>query len=185
MIQIPNLLTFLRLGLIPLIVLVIWADWHGVAFALFVMAVVTDFLDGFLARRWGQQSSIGQVLDPIADKVLAAVVILLLTSEQIITGWHVVPAMVILAREVLVSGLREYLAGLAVALPVTMLAKGKTVLQFLALGLLILAPALTQGAQAAYFTGYALLWVAAAITAFTGYAYVRAGLVHVTNGSAR
>jgi CDP-diacylglycerol--glycerol-3-phosphate 3-phosphatidyltransferase len=181
--HLPNALTLFRIGAIPVIALFMTLGWHGMAFVLFVVAVMTDFLDGLAARWLKQSSKLGVMLDPIADKVLAACVLLLLTAEGVVQGWHLIPALVILAREVLVSGLREYLAGLQVSLPVTFAAKGKTAVQFVALAALVLAPAVpVETSKSIYITGYALLWIAAALTAVTGYAYFRAGWAHMDGG---
>jgi cardiolipin synthase (CMP-forming) len=184
--HLPNALTLFRIGVIPVIALLMAAGWHGLAFLLFLVAVVTDFLDGLAARWLKQTSKLGVMLDPIADKVLAACVLLLLTAEGVVQGWHLIPALIILAREVLVSGLREYLAGLQVSLPVTFAAKGKTAVQFVALAALILAPAVpVERAGSIYVAGYALLWIAAALTAMTGYAYFRAGWAHMDSGEGK
>jgi cardiolipin synthase len=180
--NVPNALTLVRIGAIPPILAALALEWRLLAFGLFLLAMATDFLDGYLARRWAQTSSLGRMLDPIADKVLAATVLLMLTADSTIAGWHVVPALAILAREVLVSGMREYLAGLAVAMPVTVLAKAKTALQFAAIGLLIAGPAWGAWSGAGLAAGLGLLWIAAAMTAYTGFAYVRAALVHVADG---
>jgi CDP-diacylglycerol--glycerol-3-phosphate 3-phosphatidyltransferase len=182
--HLPNALTFFRMGAIPLIAIAMWLNFHMLAFVLYLLAIATDYLDGFIARRLRVTSTLGIMLDPIADKVLAACLLMILTAEQTIANWHLIPALIILAREVLVSGMREYLAGLRVALPVTFLAKIKTAFQFAALGLLILAPAVPNDGGAVYGGGYVLLWVAAAMTAYTGYAYLRAGLTQAAlNGN--
>lgn len=184
--HLPNALTLFRIGVIPVIALLMALEWHTFAFLLFLIAVITDALDGLAARWLKQTSKLGVMLDPIADKVLAACVLLLLTAEGVVQGWHLIPALIILAREVLVSGLREYLAGLRVSLPVTFAAKGKTAVQFIALGALILAPAVpVERAGGVYVTGYALLWIAAALTAMTGYAYFRAGWAHMDAGEGK
>lgn len=181
--HLPNALTLFRIGVIPVIALLMAVEWHMFAFLLFVVAVITDFLDGMAARWLKQTSKLGVMLDPIADKVLAACVLLLLTAEGVVHGWHLIPALIILAREVLVSGLREYLAGLQVSLPVTFAAKGKTAVQFVALAALVMAPAVpVERSMSIYISGYALLWIAAALTALTGYAYFRAGWAHMDGG---
>lgn len=184
--HLPNALTLFRIGAIPVIALLMAAGWHGLAFLLFLLAIATDFMDGMAARWLKQTSKLGVMLDPIADKVLAACVLLLLTAEGIVQGWHLIPALIILAREVLVSGLREYLAGLQVSLPVSFAAKGKTAVQFVALAALILAPALpVESAGSVYVMGYVLLWIAAALTALTGYAYLQAGWAHLDGGEGK
>jgi cardiolipin synthase len=180
--HVPNALTFLRLAIIPFVVLALLSGWTGgrwFALALFGAAAVTDFLDGFLARRWGQVSSFGAMLDPIADKVLVACILLVLTAEQTISGWHLMPALVILSREVFVSGLREYLAALSVTVPVTLAARVKTAAQFAAVALLIVAPALSASRSWVFGLGFGFLWIAALLTAYTGWAYFHAGLRHI------
>ena len=141
--SLPNILTYARVAAVPLVAGVLfwphepWARWT--ALAIFVAAGVSDFFDGYLARAWSQQSSLGRMLDPIADKLLVSAVILVLAADQTISGLSLWAAIVILCREILVSGLREYLAELRVPLPVTALAKWKTAVQFVALGFLIVA----------------------------------------------
>jgi len=149
------------------------------ALAVFIAAAVTDVLDGYLARVWEQQSSLGRMLDPIADKLLVASCLLMLAAEQTIRGWTLFAAVVILCREILVSGLREYLAELRVGVPVTRLAKWKTGGQLVAIGFLIagaagdrLVPGVTQ-------LGILLLWLSALVTLYTGYDYMRAGLCYM------
>jgi cardiolipin synthase (CMP-forming) len=184
--HLPNALTLFRIGVIPLIALFMAVGWNALAFLLFIIAILTDLFDGMAARWLRQTSKLGVMLDPIADKVLAACVLLILTAEGIVQGWHLIPALIILAREVLVSGLREYLAGLQVSLPVTFAAKGKTAVQFGALAALILAPAVpVERAGSIFVAGYALLWIAAALTAMTGYAYFRAGWAHMDSGEGK
>ncbi len=141
-----------------------------------MLAAITDFFDGYLARRWHQQSSLGRMLDPIADKVLVAIVLLVLCGDQILRGGHVWAAIIILAREVLVSGLREYLGQLSVSVPVTQIAKWKTAVQMVAIGLLIAGPAGDLIVPGITTIGVAGLWIAAALTLYTGYDYFRAGL---------
>nr|WP_272211078.1 CDP-diacylglycerol--glycerol-3-phosphate 3-phosphatidyltransferase [Marinicella sp. W31]MDC2876963.1 CDP-diacylglycerol--glycerol-3-phosphate 3-phosphatidyltransferase [Marinicella sp. W31] len=146
-----------------------------------MIASVTDFFDGYLARAWNQQSNIGRMLDPIADKLLVSVCLLLLAAdvERTIAGWSLWAAIIILCREVLVSGLREYLAGLKVSVPVTRIAKWKTTFQMIAIGLLLAGPAGDKVIPYTTSCGIVLLWVAAALTMYTGYDYFRAGLKHV------
>ena len=154
-----------------------YARWF--ACALFTAAAVTDWLDGHMARRWAQQSEIGRFLDPIADKLLVAATLFMLTADgPAVRRWRCFPALVILCREILVSGLREYLAGLRVGLPVSNLAKWKTAIQMTAIGFLIVGdagPALLPVKG----IGETLLWVAALLTMVTGYDYLRAGLTHM------
>ncbi len=179
--SLPNLLTLCRIGVIPVLLLFLylnqpWARWS--ALALFVLAGLTDYLDGYLARNRGQVSAIGRFLDPIADKLLVAAVILLLVDIDAITGLVLLPALVILCREILVSGLREYLAEIQVPLPVSNLAKWKTVIQMVALGFLIVGH---DGPAVPLFqmVGEVGLWVAACLTLVTGYDYLKRGLKHM------
>ncbi|MDP9839089.1 cardiolipin synthase [Neorhizobium huautlense] len=185
--SIPNLLTYARIIAVPLIVLCFFVEgklessdfarWAG--FWIFVVASITDYLDGYLARIWNQTSNIGRMLDPIADKLLVAAVLLLLAADQTIAGWSLWAAITILCREILVSGLREYLAALKVAVPVTKIAKWKTTIQMLSIAFLLAGPA---GEAYLPFTteiGLALLWIAAILTFYTGYDYFRAGLKHI------
>lgn len=185
--NIPNLLTYGRILAVPLIVLCFFIEGrlHGSDFArwsalvLFVAASLTDWLDGYLARLWDQSSNIGRMLDPIADKLLVASVLLLMAADGTIAGWTIWAAIIILCREILVSGLREYLAGLKVSVPVTQIAKWKTTIQMVALAFLLAGPA---GDKIVPFTtqfGLMLLWVSAIVTIYTGYDYFRAGLKHV------
>jgi cardiolipin synthase len=155
------------------------ARW--IALALFVAAAITDFFDGYLARKWQQQSSLGRMLDPIADKVLVAVVLLVLAGSPILYGGHMWAAIIILSREVLVSGLREYLGELQVSVPVTKIAKWKTTVQLVAIGVLIAGPAGDKIIPYLTEFGIALLWIAAGLTLYTGYDYFRAGLRHVVD----
>ncbi len=143
--SLPNLLTYARIVAIPVVVACmywqailqggLWLRW--VALALFIAAAITDFFDGYLARSWDQQSKLGRMLDPIADKLLVASCLLMLAADETIKGWSLFAAIIILCREILVSGLREYLAELRVSVPVTQLAKWKTTLQLVAIGFLL------------------------------------------------
>jgi cardiolipin synthase len=180
--NLPNILTYGRLAAVPLVAgLLLWggdaARWT--ALGLFIAAAISDFFDGYLARKWQLQSSLGRMLDPIADKVLVAVVLLVLTTDGILAGGHIWAAIIILAREVLVSGLREFLAELRVSVPVTKIAKWKTTVQLLAVGFLIAGPAGDKVFGYVTQIGIAGLWIAAALTLYTGYDYFRAGLHHV------
>lgn len=182
--SLPNLLTLSRILAVPLLVVLLWdAGWPGflAAFILFCVAGATDYLDGYLARAKGAVSKLGQFLDPIADKIMVAATIVMLVHTGTIHGWAVIPALIILLREITVSGLREFLAGLQVSLPVSALAKWKTAVQMVALGALLLAGA--SGTLApwlpAYAVGIAGLWIAAALTLVTGYDYLRVGLKHM------
>jgi cardiolipin synthase len=160
----------------------LWLRW--VALAVFIAAGISDFLDGYFARIWAQQSSLGRMLDPIADKLLVASCLLMLGAEKTIHGWSLWAAVVILCREILVSGLREYLAELRVSVPVTRLAKWKTTLQLVAVGFLICGEAGDQIFPMVTQTGIALLWLSALLTLYTGWDYLRAGLHHLTKEDA-
>ena len=185
--NLPNLLTYARIAAVPLVVVCFFVEGrlHGSdaarwwALGLFVVASVTDWLDGYLARAWQQTSTIGRMLDPIADKLLVAAALLLLAADGTIAGWSTWAAIVILCREILVSGLREYLAELKVSVPVTRLAKWKTATQMVAIGFLLAGPAGDLVMPYVTKTGITLLWVAAIITLYTGYDYFRAGLRHI------
>jgi cardiolipin synthase (CMP-forming) len=184
--SLPNLLTLSRIVTVPLLVALLWyPGWelgYALGFGLYCMMGVTDYFDGYLARAQGTVSKLGQFLDPIADKIMIAAVILMLVGTRhdpaSITGIHLIPALVILLREIAVSGLREFLAGLRVSLPVSQLAKYKTTLQIVALGALILAgavPLMTWVKD----VGLVSLWAAAALTLVTGWDYLRVGLKHM------
>jgi cardiolipin synthase len=178
--NLPNILTMSRIVIIPILIVLFYVGgdfWRWVSCALFALAGVTDYFDGYLARRWAQISPFGRFLDPIADKLLVAAVILMLVAKDWISGWMVLPALIILCREVLVSGLREFLAQVNVGVPVSRLAKWKTALQLVALGILIVGDA---GGPWVTWAGEACLWVAAALTIITGYDYLSAGLQHMT-----
>jgi cardiolipin synthase len=200
MFALPNALTILRIVLVPIfaIAFVIPGDAARlVAFAVFALAGISDWLDGFAARKLKAGSDFGRMLDPIADKVLVAVALMMLVAEGTFTRYNpntgmlslarLVPALIILAREILVSGLREFLAGTRVSVPVTAVAKFKTAVQMVAIGAMILTPladkfapgitALTYAAIA-----YLLLWVAAALTGYTGVIYFKNGVAHLRPG---
>lgn len=181
MTQLPNALTILRIALIPalyatLYINEIWSGW--VAAAIFLLAAATDFWDGWLARRYSLQSGFGRMLDPIADKLIVATALLLLVHQGVIIGEHLIAAIIILCREILVSGLREYLGELRVAMPVSRLAKYKTAIQFFAVMFLLTDEAGVQMFIYMQDVGLALLWVAAGLTLITGYDYVRKGVQH-------
>jgi cardiolipin synthase len=142
-------------------------------------AAVTDYLDGYFARAWKQQSKLGRIFDPIADKLLVASTILLLVAFQRVAGFDVLAALVILCREVLVSGLREFLAELRAKLPVSRLAKWKTGIQMTALGFLIVGDAALTAWLPVVLIGEVLLWIAAVLTLITGYDYLAEGLRHI------
>ena len=181
--NLPNILTYGRIAAAPLVgaTYYIPGDWGPwIAFLIFVIASITDYLDGYLARIWQQQSALGRMLDPIADKLLVAVSILVLAEDGMFNGWSWWAAVIILMREVFVSGLREFLAELRVSVPVTRLAKWKTAMQLVAIAALLIAPAL-QGAKSGILIDLGLIffWAAALVTLYTGYDYFRAGLKHI------
>ena len=153
--------------------------WHWVALALFILACMTDWFDGYVARRLDQVSPLGRFLDPIADKLVVAAVLLILVSVRHIDGWAILAALIILCREILVSGLREFLAELRVGVPVSMLAKWKTAVQMIALGFLIVARPASELPINAMLIGEILLWLAAGLTLITGYDYMMIGLKHM------
>jgi len=183
----PNLLTYARIAAVPVVAgLMFWQSifdgplWlRWVALTIFISAGVTDILDGYLARTWGQQSSLGRMLDPIADKLLVASCLLMLAADGTIRGWSLWAAIVILCREILVSGLREYLAELRVSVPVTQLAKWKTSLQLVAIGFLIAGKAGDAVVPVVTPIGLTLLWLSALLTLYTGWDYFRAGVRHL------
>jgi cardiolipin synthase (CMP-forming) len=180
----PNLLTYGRIVAVPVLAgLIMWgtnsARW--LALVVYIAAAITDFFDGYLARIWNQQSALGRMLDPIADKVLVSVVLLVLAADGVLSGGHLVAAIIITAREVLVSGLREFLGELRVSVPVTKIAKWKTTVQLVAVGFLIAGPAGDAFIPSVTKAGMVLLWVAAGLTLYTGYDYFRAGLRHVVD----
>jgi CDP-diacylglycerol--glycerol-3-phosphate 3-phosphatidyltransferase/cardiolipin synthase len=154
-----------------------WARWT--ALAIYAVAAITDFLDGYLARVWAQQSSLGRMLDPIADKLLVAAALLALTADRTIAGLSLWAAIVILCREILVSGLREYLAELHVPVPVTAVAKWKTTAQMIAIGFLIAGSAGEAVLPGSIMIGKVLLWIAAILTLYTGWDYMKASYDHV------
>jgi CDP-diacylglycerol--glycerol-3-phosphate 3-phosphatidyltransferase len=152
-----------------------------VALFIFAVAAITDFFDGWLARLWSQQSSLGRMLDPIADKLLVASCLLMLVADHTIQGLWIWAAIIILCREILVSGLREYLAELRVSVPVSTVAKWKTALQLFSLGFLVVGPAGEEVLPHTVEIGRWLLLIAALLTLYTGYDYFRAGLRHVVD----
>ena len=180
----PNMLTYGRIAAVPVLAALIMYGGNGarwVAVAIYVVAAISDFLDGYLARLWKQQSALGRMLDPIADKVLVSVVLLVLAADGILAGGHLWAAIIILAREVLVSGLREFLGELRVSVPVTKIAKWKTTAQLVSIGFLIAGPAGDALVPGVTYAGILLLWVAAGLTLYTGYDYFQAGLRHVVD----
>ena len=183
--SVPNLLTYARLAAVPAFAAIMFffegdtARWF--AAGIFAIAGVTDFLDGYLARAWSQQSRLGRMLDPIADKLLVGAALLLLVADQTISGWSIWAALIILSREILVSGLREFLAELNVTVSVSRLAKWKTAVQMAALFVLLAGEAGDKlcGDCGSVSFGLSLLWVAALLTLYTGFDYFRAGVKHV------
>ena len=187
MLTLPNILTLSRIFAVPILVFLLWPGArnfeYGLAFALYALMAITDYFDGYLARAQGAVSKLGVFLDPIADKIMVAAVILLLVGTRdaqpaLIPGIHQIAALVILLREIAVSGLREFLAQLQVSVPVSKLAKWKTTLQLVSLGGLILAGAL-PGWPVLQMISLAALWGAAVLTLITGWDYLRVGLKHM------
>jgi cardiolipin synthase len=179
--NLPNLLTLFRIAVIPGLVALFYIDTRfasWLACGLFSVAAITDFLDGYIARVTKQQSAFGRFLDPVADKLLVASALLMMVAFGQISGLVILPALVILCREITVSGLREYLAGLRVSVPVSQLAKWKTTLQMVAIAVLIVGDNGPWNIPLVEI-GEAGLWIAAALTIFTGYDYLRAGLRHI------
>ena len=181
--QLPNLLTYGRVAAVPVVVACLFSPdefWmRVVALGVFIVAGITDFFDGYLARMWSQQSALGRMLDPIADKLLVAASLLMLVADRSISGWSIWAAIVILCREILVSGLREFLAELQVPVPVSTVAKWKTTLQLVAVGFLMAGPAGEVILPGAARIGLVLLWVAALLTLYTGWDYMKAGFKQV------
>lgn len=186
--SLPNLLTLSRIFAVPLLVMLMWEPtWIGysAAFLVYCIAALTDYLDGYLARAQGTVSRLGVFLDPIADKIMVAAVLVMLIHNELVRGWTVIPALVIILREITVSGLREFLASARVFLPVSELAKWKTAAQMIALGALILAPASAHWWPwlPAQLVGITALWLAGALTLVTGWGYLRIGLRHMTSAA--
>ncbi|WP_020174317.1 CDP-diacylglycerol--glycerol-3-phosphate 3-phosphatidyltransferase [Methyloferula stellata] len=181
--NLPNILTLGRMLAVPFVVACLfWPDtffMRWLALGIFIVAGITDFLDGYLARAWSQQSALGRMLDPIADKLLVSAVLLMLVANHTIASYSIWAAIIILCREILVSGLREFLAELKVPLPVSRIAKWKTVLQLVALGFLIAGSAGDYAIGGITTTGLVLLWLSALLTLYTGGDYLVAGLRHV------
>lgn len=196
MLSLPNILTLSRIVALPfLVALLWWPNWefgYLVAFALYCAMGITDYFDGYLARSSGAVSKLGVFLDPIADKIMVAAVILVLTAKGVLSGpyvgdLHVVAGLIILVREIAVSGLREFLGGLQVSVPVSRLAKWKTTFQLVCLGALILGKGLpgwtmmlgSIEANVPHTVGLTTLWAAAILTLITGWDYLRVGLKHM------
>ena len=183
--KIPNLLTIGRIILVPFFVLAFYLPgFYGdlTAFALFVIASFTDFLDGMLARMLGEESKLGELLDPIADKIIVAAALILLVMDGTIRDYEVIAAIIILTREILISGLREFLAKGQIKLPVSNLAKLKTFLQMFAISLLLTGETgnkiLNFQDYNAQTIGIILLWLSAFLTLYTGYEYIIKGIDH-------
>lgn len=196
MLSLPNLLTLSRIFAVPLLAALLWwPDWplgYGLAFAMYCLMGITDYFDGYLARAQGTVSKLGVFLDPIADKIMVAAVILVLSAQGVLRGpyvgdMHVIAGLVILVREIAVSGLREFLGGLQVSVPVSKLAKWKTTFQMVCLGALILGQAMPGWLMSVggfvvnvpHTVGLTTLWGAAALTVITGWDYLRVGLKHM------
>ncbi|MGL4637652.1 MAG: CDP-diacylglycerol--glycerol-3-phosphate 3-phosphatidyltransferase [Beijerinckiaceae bacterium] len=183
--SLPNLLTYGRIAAVPAIVaLLFWSKddtmrWW--ALSVFVVAAITDYFDGYFARAWHQYSAIGRMLDPIADKLLVAAILLMLVADETISSFSIWAAIIILCREILVSGLREFLAELQVSVPVTKVAKWKTTAQLVAIGFLVAGPAgdAVLPENWTLWIGLGLLWVAAGLTLYTGWDYFRSGIKHL------
>lgn len=182
---VPNVLTYARIAAVPALVACLFMGTEGgrwAAFWLFAAAAATDWLDGYLARRLEQQSTLGRMLDPIADKLIVGAALIMLVHDRTLDGWSIWAAIVILCREILVSGLREFLAELNVKIHVTNLAKWKTGVQMVALAALIAGPAAEKIVPGVSTAGMVLLWIAAGLTLWTGYDYLKAGIRHAMEG---
>jgi cardiolipin synthase (CMP-forming) len=187
--SLANMLTYGRIVAVPVVAACmfgvavfdgpLWLRW--VALAIFIAAALTDWLDGWAARAYGQHSRLGRMLDPIADKLLVSICLLMLAVDGTIRGWSLWAAIIILCREILVSGLREYLAELRVSVPVSKLAKWKTMMQLVAVGFLIAGDAGDQVLPYTTLIGATLLWISALLTLYTGYDYFRAGSRHLVD----
>jgi len=180
--SLPNLLTYGRIAAVPALVATFYFDgmtarWVGLG--IFIIAGITDFLDGYLARALDQQSSLGRMLDPIADKLIVASALLMLASDNTIAGLSLIPAIIILMREILVSGLREFLAELRISVPSSRLAKWKTTVQIVSICFLLAGEAGETLIPGTLNIGLGGLWFAAIITLVTGFEYFRAGIKHL------
>ena len=180
--SLPNILTYGRIAAVPALVATFYFDGYTarwVALWIFIAAGITDFLDGYLARIWDQQSSLGRMLDPIADKLIVSAALLMLASNNTISGLSLIPAIVILMREILVSGLREFLAELRISVPSSRLAKWKTAVQIVSICFLLAGKAGETVLPGTLAIGISGLWFSAIITLITGYEYFRAGIKHL------
>lgn len=183
--KIPNILTIGRIIIVPFFVIAFFLPgFYGdiIALILFIVASFTDFLDGMLARMMEQESKLGELLDPIADKIIVAAALILLVMNGTIKNYEVIAAIIILTREILVSGLREFLAKGRIKLPVSNLSKLKTVLQMVSIGLLLSGETgnkiISFQDYNAQTIGIILLWLSAFLTLYTGYEYLRKGIDH-------
>ena len=184
-IKIPNYLTIGRIIIVPVFVFAFYLPgFYGdvIPFVLFLIASFTDFLDGLLARMYKEESKLGELLDPIADKIIVATALILLVMNGTIKNYEVIAAIIILTREILISGLREFLAKVQVAMPVSSLAKFKTFLQMLSIAILLTGESgnilINFGDYNAHTIGIILLWVSAFLTIYTGYDYIRKKIHH-------
>ena len=178
---IPNIITFIRIFLIPIILYLLFSENPNIvliAGLLFIVSSVSDYFDGYLARTLNQSSKLGTLLDPIADKLLIASVIVVLVDTGVISNIHVVPAIIILLREIAISGLREFLAKLNTDMPVSKLAKYKTTFQMVSLSILIISLGFELN-DLLWNIGLITLWIAAIITLLSGYYYMVKGLKHI------
>jgi len=173
--NIPNIITLTRLGLLPIVIIAIRFDWTIIALVLYALGCISDFVDGYLARKLNQESDFGRFLDPIADKIFIAALFIVLVDVDILSGVWVIPAIIILIREFLISGLREYLGPKNVTLHVSKLAKCKTTVQMIAVGLLIATPLATIY----HVFGIVTLTIAAILTVITAKDYIETGLNHM------
>ncbi len=183
--KIPNILTIGRIIIVPVFILTFYlpgalGDW--IPFFIFILASFSDFLDGLLARLYKEESKLGELLDPIADKIIVASALVLLIMDQIIVSYEVIAAIIILIREILISGLREFLAKVQIKMPVTSLAKFKTFIQMLAIAILLTGDSgnkiINFEDYDAHSIGIVLLWISAFLTLYTGYDYVKKGIDH-------
>jgi cardiolipin synthase len=178
----PNILTIARIAMIPIIVGLFfipyeWAAWA--ALGVYTLACITDFLDGYLARKRQEFSAIGKFLDPIADKLLIATLLMMLVGFERLDGFWIIPAVLILFREIAVAGLREFLGPVNIQLPVSHLAKWKTTIQMVALGFLIVGDYGNHIVPETLFVGQIGVSIAAVLTVITGYQYLKAGIAHI------
>lgn len=189
-----NLLTYGRCAAVPAVVACFYWDgefsandhaarWFSLG--IFTLAAITDYADGWVARTYSQATALGRMLDPIADKLLVCALLLMLVHTETIKGWAIWAAIVILCREILVSGLREFLAELKVSVPVSKVAKWKTATQLLALGFLVAGPAGDKVLPGNTLIGIVMLWIAAGLTIYTGWDYFNAGIRHLVEEDER